>query len=47
MLLELINYSKVSQKDKRRQIMAGYFGPIEKQTLKNDYFRKVLYGKFE
>jgi hypothetical protein len=27
--------------------MAGYFGPIEKQTLKNDYFRQVLYtGKY-
>ncbi len=23
--------------------MAGYFGSIEKQTLGNDYFRKVLY----
>jgi mannose-6-phosphate isomerase-like protein (cupin superfamily) len=27
--------------------MAGYFGPIEKQTLKNDYFRQVLFtGKY-
>jgi mannose-6-phosphate isomerase-like protein (cupin superfamily) len=27
--------------------MAGYFGPIEKQTLKNEYFRQVLYtGKY-
>ena len=23
--------------------MAGYVGPIEKQTLKNDYFRQVLF----
>jgi len=23
--------------------MAGYFGAIEKQTLKNDYFRQVLF----
>lgn len=23
--------------------MAGYFGPIEQQTLKNDYFRQVLF----
>jgi mannose-6-phosphate isomerase-like protein (cupin superfamily) len=23
--------------------MTGYFGPIEKQTLDNDYFRQVLY----
>jgi mannose-6-phosphate isomerase-like protein (cupin superfamily) len=23
--------------------MAGYVGPIEKQTLSNDYFRQVLY----
>jgi mannose-6-phosphate isomerase-like protein (cupin superfamily) len=23
--------------------MTGFSGPIEKQTLKNDYFRKVLY----
>ncbi len=23
--------------------MAGYVGPIEKQTLENDYFRKVLF----
>lgn len=23
--------------------MAGYFGPIEKETEKNKYFRKVLY----
>ena len=28
-------------------IMAGYVGPIEKQTLKNEYFRQVLYtGKY-
>jgi mannose-6-phosphate isomerase-like protein (cupin superfamily) len=28
--------------------MAGYVGPIEKQTLDNDYFRKVLFtGKHE
>ncbi len=28
-------------------MMAGYFGPIEKQTLKNEYFRQVLYtGKY-
>ncbi len=27
--------------------MAGYVGPIEKQTLENDYFRKVLFtGKY-
>ncbi len=27
--------------------MAGYVGPIEKQTLKNDYFREVLFtGKY-
>ena len=27
--------------------MAGYFGPIEKQTLKNGYFRQVLFtGKY-
>ena len=27
--------------------MTGYVGPIEKQTLKNDYFRKVLFtGKY-
>jgi mannose-6-phosphate isomerase-like protein (cupin superfamily) len=27
--------------------MAGYVGPIEKLTLKNDYFRQVLYtGKY-
>jgi len=27
--------------------MAGYFGPIEKQALKNDYFRQVLFtGKY-
>jgi mannose-6-phosphate isomerase-like protein (cupin superfamily) len=27
--------------------MIGYFGSIEKQTLANDYFRKVLYtGKY-
>jgi mannose-6-phosphate isomerase-like protein (cupin superfamily) len=27
--------------------MAGYVGPIEKQTLKNDYFRQVLVtGKY-
>jgi mannose-6-phosphate isomerase-like protein (cupin superfamily) len=27
--------------------MAGYFGTIEKQTLKNEYFRQVLYtGKY-
>jgi mannose-6-phosphate isomerase-like protein (cupin superfamily) len=27
--------------------MSGYFGPIEKQTLKNEYFRQVLYtGKY-
>jgi len=27
--------------------MAGYVGPIEKQTLSNDYFREVLYtGKY-
>ena len=24
-------------------MMTGYFGPIEKQTLKNDYFRQVLF----
>jgi hypothetical protein len=25
----------------------GYFGPIEKQTLKNEYFQEVLYtGKY-
>jgi mannose-6-phosphate isomerase-like protein (cupin superfamily) len=28
-------------------IMAVYIGPIEKQTLKNEYFRQVLYtGKY-
>lgn len=27
--------------------MAGYVGPIEKQTLSNDYFRQVLFtGKY-
>ncbi len=27
--------------------MAGYVGPIEKQTLKNNYFRQVLFtGKY-
>jgi mannose-6-phosphate isomerase-like protein (cupin superfamily) len=27
--------------------MAGYTGPIEKQTLQNDYFRQVLFtGKY-
>jgi mannose-6-phosphate isomerase-like protein (cupin superfamily) len=27
--------------------MAGYFGTIEKRTLKNEYFRQVLYaGKY-
>ncbi len=27
--------------------MVGYVGPIEKQTLKNDYFRQVLFtGKY-
>jgi mannose-6-phosphate isomerase-like protein (cupin superfamily) len=27
--------------------MAGYVGPIEKQTLNNDYFRQVLFtGKY-
>ena len=27
--------------------MTGYVGPIEKQTLKNEYFRQVLYtGKY-
>jgi hypothetical protein len=27
--------------------MTGYIGPIEKQTLKNEYFRQVLYtGKY-
>ncbi len=27
--------------------MTGYFGAIEKDTLKNEYFRQVLYtGKF-
>jgi mannose-6-phosphate isomerase-like protein (cupin superfamily) len=27
--------------------MTGFFGPIEKQTLKNKYFRQVLYtGKY-
>jgi mannose-6-phosphate isomerase-like protein (cupin superfamily) len=27
--------------------MAGYVGPIEKQTLKNEYFRQVLFtGKY-
>ncbi len=27
--------------------MTGYVGPIEKQTLENNYFRKVLYtGKY-
>jgi mannose-6-phosphate isomerase-like protein (cupin superfamily) len=27
--------------------MAGYVGPLEKQTLKNEYFRQVLYtGKY-
>jgi mannose-6-phosphate isomerase-like protein (cupin superfamily) len=27
--------------------MTGFFGPIEKQTLGNDYFRQVLYtGKY-
>jgi mannose-6-phosphate isomerase-like protein (cupin superfamily) len=24
-------------------MMTGYFGPIEKQALKNDYFRQVLF----
>jgi mannose-6-phosphate isomerase-like protein (cupin superfamily) len=27
--------------------MAGYLGPIEKQTLNNNYFRRVLFtGKY-
>jgi mannose-6-phosphate isomerase-like protein (cupin superfamily) len=28
---------------KRRMPMTGYFGPIEKQTTKNKFFRQVLY----
>jgi mannose-6-phosphate isomerase-like protein (cupin superfamily) len=32
---------------KRRIVMAAYFGPIESQTLKNEYFRQVLFtGKY-
>jgi mannose-6-phosphate isomerase-like protein (cupin superfamily) len=31
----------------RRTNMTGYVGPIEKQTLSNDYFRQVLFtGKY-
>jgi mannose-6-phosphate isomerase-like protein (cupin superfamily) len=29
------------------EVMTGYIGPIEKQTLKNNYFRQVLFtGKY-
>jgi mannose-6-phosphate isomerase-like protein (cupin superfamily) len=32
---------------KRSESMTGFFGPIEKQTLKNKFFRQVLYtGKY-
>jgi mannose-6-phosphate isomerase-like protein (cupin superfamily) len=42
-------FSKEHQKNKLKgdMNMEGYVGPIEKQTLKNEYFRQVLYtGKY-
>jgi hypothetical protein len=49
MLVERSGYKKFKecQINKGGMAMAGYVAPIEKQTLKNEYFRQVLFtGKY-
>lgn len=41
-IYKLLNYSRYHTSF-RGETMTGYVGQIEKQTLKNDYFRQVLY----
>jgi mannose-6-phosphate isomerase-like protein (cupin superfamily) len=41
--LRALYNEETTVEERKKEKMIGYFGPIERQTLDNDYFRQVLF----